>query len=243
MDEKILSMLKYLHLSGLLANWDRNLKLALEHNFSPVKLLQYVIEQEYNIKKANSRRLRIKRAAIPEEFVIETFPFDRQPKLNKKKVLSIYDSFDYMKKNQNVIWVGATGSGKTGLATSFLINALNNDYTGRFIAFPELIETLYKSIGDHSEHQVMNNFVSYDCLVVDELGYVEIEPVQVGLFFTLMNQRHKKKTTLITSNLGFSEWTSFLKNNHLTAALIDRLTENSYVINMKNCDSLRSKLE
>ena len=59
----------------------------------------------------------------------------------------------------------------------------------------------------------------------------------------LMNRRHKKKTTLITSNLGFSQWSSFLKNDHLTAALIDRLTENSHVVNMKNCVSLRPKLD
>ena len=89
----------------------------------------------------------------------------------------------------------------------------------------------------------MKTFVSYDCLFIDEVGYVEVEPVQVGLFFTLMHKRHKKKTTLITSNLGFSQWTSFLRNDQLTAALIDRLTENSHVINMKNCVSLRHKLD
>ena len=77
---------------------------------------------------------------------------------------------------------------------------------------------------------------------MDELGYAEVEPVQVGLFFTLMHKRHKKKTTLITSNLGFQRWGSFLKNDQLTAALIDRLTENSHVINMKDCVSLRPKL-
>ena len=79
--------------------------------------------------------------------------------------------------------------------------------------------------------------------VIDEVGYVEVEPAQVGLFFTLMQKRHKNKPTLLTSNLGFSEWSSFLKNNHLTAALIDRLTENSHVINMKNCKTLRGKLD
>ena len=78
---------------------------------------------------------------------------------------------------------------------------------------------------------------------MDEIGYVETEPVQVGLFFTILHQRHKKKPTLITSNLGFSQWGSFLKNDHLTAALIDRLTENSHVFNMKGCVSLRPKLE
>ena len=59
----------------------------------------------------------------------------------------------------------------------------------------------------------------------------------------MIHKRHKKKTTIITSNLGFSEWGSFLHNQHLTAALIDRLTENSHVINMKDCDSLRDPLD
>jgi len=89
---------------------------------------------------------------------------------------------------------------------------------------------------------VINKFFSYDCLLIDELGYVEVEPVQVGLFFTLLHRRHKKKSTLITSNLGFQQWATFLKNNALTLALVDRLTENSLVFNMKECVSLRGKL-
>ena len=243
MDKNFTEILKRLRLNGLLNNWDKYLKLANDRNFSNVRFLKYILEQEYKSKQENSRKLRIKRARIPEEFVIETFPFDRQVKLNKKKILSIYDSFDYMTKNQNIIWVGSTGCGKTGLATSFLINAINRGYLGRYILFPELIDLLYKSLADHSEEKMIRTFCSYDCLVIDELGYVEVEPAQVGLFFNLMHKRHKKKTTLITSNLGFSEWNSFLKNGHLTAALIDRLTENSHVINMKDCISLRPKLK
>jgi DNA replication protein DnaC len=175
--------------------------------------------------------------------VIETFPFDRQPNLKKKKIVNMYDRFDYMEKCRNLIFIGPTGVGKTGLATSFLTHAINTGYNGHFITFPDLVERLYQSVADHTEAKVIKNFLAYDCLLIDELGYVEVEPVQVGLFFTLLHKRHKRKTTLITSNLGFAKWGSFLKNDHLTAALIDRLTENSYVINMKNCVSLRSKLD
>jgi len=242
MDEKIIEMLKYIRLWGLHANWDRYIEVARKENFSHVKLLKYIITEEYKIKKENSRKMRLARAKIPEKFVMETFPFDRQQNLNRKKILNIYDTFDYMTKKQNVVWIGATGTGKTGLATAFLMQAINAGYTGRFILFPELIEMLYQSVADHSEANVINKFASYDCMLIDELGYVEVEPVQVGLFFTLMHRRHKKKTTLITSNLGFQQWNSFLKNDHLAAALIDRLTENSHVINMKDCVSLRPKL-
>ena len=243
MDEQITEMLKYICFRGLLANWNRYIEMARKENFSHVRLLKYIVEEEYKIKKENSRKMRLTRAKIPEKYVMETFPFDRQPNLNKKKILSIYDSFDYMSKNQNVIWIGPTGTGKTGLATAFLIQAINQGYSGRFVLFPELIEMLYNSVADHSQGNMVRKFTSYDCLLVDEIGYADIEPVQVGLFFTLMHKRHKKKTTLITSNLGFQQWTSFLKNDQLTAALIDRLTENSHVINMKNCVSLRPKLD
>ena len=101
---------------------------------------------------------------------------------------------------------------------------------------------MFAAVADHSEERVLKRYLAYDCLLIDELGYVEVEPVQVGLFFTLLQQRHRRKPTLITSNLGFGEWRTFLKNDHLTAALIDRLTENSHVINMKGCVSLRPKL-
>ncbi len=242
MDEELSKMIKYLHLAGLLENWDKYIKMAMEGSFSHVRLLKYIVEEEYRRKIENSRKMRLKQAKIEEELVIETFPFQQQANLNKKKVFSIYDSFDYMTKRQNIIWIGPTGVGKTGMATSFLIQAINRGYTGRAILFSELVDILYKSQADHSHEAVLKKFASYDCLHIDEMGYVELEAVAVGQFFTLMHKRHKKNTTLITSNLGFSQWDSFLKNKHLTQALIDRLTENSYVINMKDCVSLRPKL-
>jgi len=243
MDEKLIKMLKYIRLSGLLANWDRYLSIAQKGNYSHARLLKYIVEQEYQIKKENARKMRLARARIPEKYVIETFPFTRQPKLNKKKIINMYEQFDYMQKCRNLIFMGPTGIGKTGLATAFLTHAIDCGHNGRFIAFAELVEQLYQSVADHTEAKIIKAFATTDCLLIDELGYVEVEPVQVGLFFTLMSRRHKKKTTLITSNLGFSQWSSFLKNDQLTAALIDRLTENSHVINMKNCVSLRAKLD
>jgi DNA replication protein DnaC len=243
MDDDLIKMLKVLHLWGLLAHWDEVLKLAAEKRFSSVRLLRHILEEEVRLKQERARNVRLQRARIPEHLVLETFPFERQPKLNKKRILTIYDSFDYMNKRQNIVWMGPTGCGKTGLATGFLIQAIQRGFSGRHILFPELIQELYASVADHSEEKVIRKYASCDCLLIDEVGYIEVEAVQVGLFFTLMHKRHKHRPTLITSNLGFSEWRSFLKNDQLTAALIDRLTENSHVINMKNCVSLRPKLE
>jgi len=242
MDEELAKTLKYLRLGGLLTHWDQYLDLARQQRWSHVRLLQYVFEEELKLKRDNARRIRLKRADIPELLEIQTFPFDRQPKLDRKRIFSLYDGFDYMTKPQNVIWMGPTGCGKTGLSTGFLIQAINRGYTGRFVLFHALIQELFASVADHSEDKLLKRYLDYDCLLIDEIGYVEVEPVQVGLFFTLLHKRHRHKPTLITSNLGFSEWRSFLKNDHLAAALIDRLTENSHVINMKNCRSLRPQL-
>lgn len=243
MDEPLRTILKYLRLGHLLAHWDELLAEAVRGRFSHERLLKRVLEAEYRAKNDNARLLRRKRANIPEPWEIETYPFDRQPNLNRKRLMALYDSFDYMTRRQNIIWMGRTGCGKTGLATSFLLQAIDRGYRGYFVSFPELVAELYASVADHSQAKVLRKYRSYDCLLIDEVGYVEIEPVQVGLFFTLMQKRHKTKTTLITTNLGYSDWGSFLKSAQLTAALIDRLTETSHTFNMKNCRGLRGKMD
>ncbi len=243
MDETLIAMLKYLRLGRLLSHWDETLTAARQGRYSPERLLKYVLEEEYQTKRENARLLRRQRANIPEMLEMETFPFSRQPKLDRKKIISYYDSFDYMTKQRNIVWLGPTGCGKTGLATAFLLQAIDRGHRGYFVTFPELLHELFQSLADRSEGKVLKRYLSYDCLVIDEVGYVEVEPAQVGQFFTLMHKRHKKKTTLITSNLGFAEWGSFLHNKHLTAALLDRLTETAHTINMKACHSLRDKLD
>jgi len=96
MNEKFQNMLKYLRFPYLVENWNHILDMASNGNFSHKRLIEYIIEQEYNRKMENSRKLRISKAKIPEKFVIETFPFSKQPKLNKKKIINLYDNFDYI---------------------------------------------------------------------------------------------------------------------------------------------------
>lgn len=243
MNDELQRQLKTLRLTTLATHWNEYLKMAAQKRMSHAALLKHIVEEEYRVKRQNAGRLRLQRARIPEPFVIETYPFTRQPKLNRKKIMALYDAFDYIEQRRNIIWMGPTGCGKTGLATSFLTHAIAQGYTGRYVTFAELIAELYRSVADHSETKTIQKYQAYDCLLIDEIGYIEVEPVQVGLFFSLMQKRHKRKSTLITSNLGFDEWGAFLKNNHLTAALIDRLTENSYVVNMKGCQSIRDKIQ
>jgi len=240
-DEEFKKQVKFLRLKYLLENWDSILKQAEKKNPSYFRFLTNIISSEYAHSRENLRISRIKRANIKEVFVMETYPFNKQPQLKKKMILNLYDSFEFMKVKQELIFIGPTGCGKTGLATSFLTHALKHDYSGHFIDFKDLIDQLHRSVADHTDSYVIKKFATYDCLLIDELGYVSITKEQTGLFFDLMRKRHKNKTTLITTQLGFSEWNNFLQNPHLTAALIDRLTVHCTLFNLNNCSSLRSK--
>ena len=239
MEKDLETKLRYLRMTELLTCFDEIMKEAKDKNPSYTAFTKQIIEREWNGRRERSRLQRQKRSKYEELYLIETYPFARQPGISKKKIMDLFDSMNYISKKQNIIFMGPTGVGKTGLATAMMIHAINHGSTGRFITFPALLDELYQSAADHSEKKVLKKYLSYDCLVVDELGYVEIDPHQAGLFFALMKQRHKKATTIVTTQLGFKEWSGFLKNPHLTAALIDRLTENSQLINLGKCVSIR----
>lgn len=167
MNKELAEKLRYLHLSGLSAHWDEYLQEAAHQKASQTWLLTHVVEEEYRLKCDKARKLRLARARIPEPWVLETFPFDRQPKLNKKAILALYESLSFMTQKQNIIWLGATGCGKTGLATSFLTHAIHQGYSGRHVLFADLITQLYQAIADHSQAKVLKHYQSFDLLHVD----------------------------------------------------------------------------
>ena len=233
--------LEKLRLHFTLENWNKILKEADKENMSYSRFLVQIIEMEYENKLERERLSRIKRAKIPIEYSIETYPFNQQPKINRKKVLEVYDSMNYIGENVNLLFIGPTGCGKTGLSTAFLTHALNHGYKGRFIDFSELIHILYQSRADHTEHKIVKKFVAYDVLLIDELGYMSCQKEQASLFFDLLRRRHEKSTTIITTQLGFDEWGNFLHDPHIVGALLDRITSNCVIFNMNECNSLRGK--
>jgi len=241
MNEDTKQKLNYLKVAGLEEKWDELIAESSKRQLSPPLFLKYLVDTLHAIKVQRAKSSRLRSAKIPDPWVMATFPFAKQPKLNKTKVLTLHDSLDYMTKKQNILLVGPTGVGKSGLGTGFLIQAITAGKRGRFVDFSALVSELYRSTAAHKEDQILRSYAAYDCLLIDELGYVDIEPAQVGLFFRLMAMRHHTKTTIITTNLGFQEWGTFLKNQQLTAALLDRLTEHAHVFNMRNCISIRPK--
>jgi DNA replication protein DnaC len=241
MDDSIAENLNFLGLRHLKETWDTQLQKAQKNSISYHRFLSDILKRECEDKRERRRLARLKNAKIPEMLVMETFPFSRQPKLQKRKVLQVYDSLSFMRENMVLLFAGPTGCGKSGLATSFLVHAINNDYNGLFIGFDQLITTLYQSCADNSQARMIKRLASIHCLLIDEFGYTVIDNQKAGLFFDLIKTRHKKCCTIFTSQLGFDTWETVIKNEHITAAIIDRITENCGVFNMKKCISLRDK--
>jgi DNA replication protein DnaC len=241
MDQSIDSYLEYLGMANLRRRWNEYLREATSQKISYQHLLTSIITDEYHHLHEKRRLARIKAACIPELLVMETFPFERQPQLKKKMVMEIYDSMRYMADCQVLLFIGPTGCGKTGLATSYLVHAIDKQYRGRFVDFKCLLRQLRSSQADYSEKRILRRFAAIDCLLIDEVGYSSLDKSQAGLFFDLMKLRHKKRCTIITSQLGFDEWGSFINDRHLTAAILDRITENCTVFNMSKCISIRQK--
>ncbi len=241
MDNRLKNQLQYLGFHTLVESWDSIMKETGKTRPSYHRFLTQIVEKEYAAKSERARLARIKRAKLPEIFVMETFPFHKQPRLKKKLVLELYDSLVFMKEKQDLIFIGPTGCGKTGLATAFLVHAINQGFRGLFVDFSDLLDTLYQSRGDYSEGKLMKKYLAYDVLLIDELGYISSKKEQASLFFDLMRRRHQCRTTIITTQLGFDEWGGFLHDSHLTAALLDRITVNCAVFNMKDCISIRPK--
>jgi DNA replication protein DnaC len=130
LSEETIKKLKFMRLGGWIESWPKVIEASQHENISFEELLVDMINTEYSQKQANALSGRIKRAHIPELWEMETFPFSRQPKLSKRKTMAAFDSFDYILSQKNMVWMGPTGCGKTGLATSFLMRALERNYTG-----------------------------------------------------------------------------------------------------------------
>jgi len=241
MNKKTKEMLEYLKLTYLLKQWDEVIEQAEKNDQSYDKFLKIIIKNEFEDRSEVARANRVKRAKIPNDFTMETYPFEDQPHLNRKRLLQRYDSLDYINKNRNLVFIGPSGTGKTGLASSVLRHAINSGHSGRFIEFSSLMEELLNSIADQSSKKVIKRYANYKCLLIDDLSFLEADKAEIGLFYSLIQKRYKQSCTIITTPLGFSDWNKIFNNKQLTDALIGRLSDNGHIVNLKNCKVIRTE--
>jgi len=222
MDDNIDQLLKNLKLHRIREIFDRELRRAAKKEPSYEDFLARLLREQYLYQQERALKNRIKRAKLPEQWTIKTFPFDKQPGVRAATIRQLA-KLDFVPEAQNIVFIGETGVGKTGLASSILLRALENGYRGLFIKAQDLFDDMYTSLADRSTRRLINRLMRIDVLVIDEMGYLNLRPEQSNIFFRLMEERYGRRPTMITTNLEYDQWYEFLGNKNMVGALLDRL--------------------
>jgi DNA replication protein DnaC len=205
------------------------LKSAQLKKLSYSAFLLSLLCQEVEDKRQRSIQSRIHQASLPDRWTLETYPFNLQPCVSKKIHQELAE-LDFIARAENVVWMGGTGVGKTGLASSILLKALYAGRSGKLVKAQDLFDDFSASLADRSTQALLQRLSRLDVLLIDELGYVTPQPGQINNFFRLIENRYNKKPTLITTNLGYKEWPKFLGNGPMASALLRRLLHNCQTI-------------
>jgi DNA replication protein DnaC len=217
---------------------DRELRRAQKQSPAYDEFLARLLREELHASQERSVEHRIGRARLPERWALETFPFDRQPSVRKAAILQL-GSLDFIPRAENLVFIGETGVGKTGLASGLLLKALENGYRGLFVKAQDLFDEMYTTLADHSTRKLLDRLIRIDVLLIDELGYLNLRPEQSNIFFKLMEERYGQKPTLITTNLEYEDWSEFLGQKAMVSALLDRLRHRCHTIRIEGA-SLRT---
>ncbi len=230
MDDELDQLLKGLKLRHLRQIIGDELSSAQDNGPSYTDFLKRLLRQEYRDQQERYLEHRIRRARLPERWSLHTFPWKRQPGVDKRAVLQLAE-LDFIATGSNIVWIGPTGVGKTGLASALLLKALHQGYRGLFIKAQDLFDDMYTSLADYSSRKLLDRLVRLDVILVDELGYLNLRPEQSNIFFKLMEERYaRRKATLITTNLDYDEWYAFLGQKEMVGALLDRLRHRCHSI-------------
>ncbi|MCL6087529.1 MAG: IS21-like element helper ATPase IstB [Actinobacteria bacterium] len=230
----IKDIIKYsieLRLPAIRKYLEDDLEDATKNNLSYEKFLHSLLEKEYDARIENGKLNRIRIAGFPfkkylEDLKVEELPKDAQAKLGILKTL------DFIKNGQNVILAGSPGTGKTTIAIGLGIKACLAGYRVFFTTVPLLINQLKEARGQSVLRSFELRFEKYDLVIADELGYISFDKEGSELLFTNLSLRAGRKSTIITTNLSFERWDEIFLDPVITAAMIDRLTHKSYMVNM-----------
>jgi len=230
---------KKLRLPEIRKNFQEVAKDSNIQDISYESFLHILLTKEYDQRLINAKKNRIRNAEFPfkkylEDLVIEDLPEDGRKKYKILKTL------DFIKENQNVILAGNPGTGKSHMAIGLGIKACIEGYKVWFTTIPQLINQLKECRSEQILRRFENRFMKYDLVIADELGYISFDKEGAELLFTHLSMRTGRKSTIITTNLSFDRWEEIFQDPVMTAAMVDRLTHKSYLVNM-NGNSYRYK--
>jgi DNA replication protein DnaC len=222
MNDDLEQLLTSLHLKKILEIYDEEARIAEEQGLSYSQLLARLLRAQWHAKQESALAWRIKQARLPEQWALESFPWAKQPGVSRRQISGLAE-LDFVPRAENIVLIGPTGVGKSGLAIGILLKAIQNGFRGRFIPAQDLFDEMYASLADRSSRKLLNSLARLDVLLIDELGYLNLRPEQANIFFKLMEERYRRKPTIITTNLDYDEWYHFLGNQPMVDALLSRI--------------------
>lgn len=182
---------------------------------------------------------RIKAAKFPPTKSHDSFDFKAMPSLNKMLVMELVRC-DFINRQENVIAVGNSGTGKLHIAIGLGLAACQKGLSVGFITASALVHELLEARDEKRLMCLQKQLAKDTLLIIDELGYVPLSPPGAELLFKLFSQRYEHGSNVVTSNLPFDEWTNTFGSERLTGTVLDRLTHHVHILEM-NGDSYRLK--
>lgn len=224
--------LKALNLSHMLRHLEVQLRQAREQGADYGEFLLCLTDIELQMRGENRLKRRLREAKFPLLKTLEMFDQHAAPGLDRR-LLHKLASGEYISQQRNVIFLGKSGTGKTHLATGLGVEACRQGISTRFVTGCGLANELLEANQGHTLRRMIHRYARYGLLILDELGYVPFSKEGAELLFQVLAERHERGSVIITSNLGFADWTQVFGEPTLTAALLDRLTHKAHIV---TCD-------
>jgi DNA replication protein DnaC len=222
--------LQSLKLSTMVSHLESTLRQAKESHHSYEEFLLNLTDLELQVRGENRLKRRLREAKFPLLKTLEGFDMASASGLDGRLIHEL-SLGNYIKERRNIILLGKSGTGKTHLATALGVEACKQGVRTRFVTCCGLVNELIESRDDKNLSRMIQRYSAYEVLILDELGYVPFSREGAELLFQVLAERHERKSIIITTNLGFADWTKIFGEANLTAALLDRVTHKAYIIN------------
>lgn len=228
---QLVKNLDYLKMKQMINHLDEVIDFATKNNLSFVDGLIKLTAHEIDFKEANMIRSMVKVGAFPHTKEIKDFDFTFQPSINKDQILD-FASLRFLESQENIVFLGSSGVGKTHLATSIGIAAAKRRYSTYFIKCNDLIQQLKRANLENRLDARLRHFSKYKVLIIDELGYLPIDKEDSKLFFQLIDMRYEKKSTILTTNINFNSWDEIFYDSVIANAILDRVLHHAHVVSI-----------
>jgi DNA replication protein DnaC len=232
--DSIIEKFKLLRLKTCADNMLQVTELAKQKNWSPLQLIEHLLDLELEVREKNRVTLRFKQSKLFEKLTIDQFDFNfHVSRKNQKNIILNLMDLAFIQQKKDIILIGNPGVGKSFLAKCIAYAATQASVKVLFTTAMDMINHLIAAEADHSLLKKLRYYQSPALLAVDEIGYLPLGTQGSNLFFQVISARHEKNSTIITTNLPFAEWGKIFDSTTVATAIADRLVYNSEVLIME----------